>query len=78
MKTYEYPQNLIDYLTEQESEGNEIFITHTNDAVAFIIPQKGLDKWVVYIEWYNGQDGFELVNITASAFDRLTKVMAEQ
>jgi hypothetical protein len=78
MKNYEYPQNLMDYLTEQEYDGNEIFITHTNDGVAFIIPQKSFHKWVVYIEWYNGQDDFELVNITASAFDRLGKVMAEQ
>ena len=77
MNTYQYPQSLIDYLTEQESEGNEIFISQSQDAVSFIIPMKGLGKWITVIQWQEGLKDFSLVNITGTSFDRLYKTMGE-
>lgn len=29
---YKYPKELVDFLTEQESEGSEIFTTQNNDS----------------------------------------------
>lgn len=74
---YEYPIDLIEYLTEQESEGNEIFTTSTEDGTVWIIKFDGLDKWLGYIEWYEGQSEWTLVNICGKAFDRLHKLMHE-
>jgi hypothetical protein len=74
---YEYPKDLIDYLTEQESEGNEIFTTTNEDGTVWFIIPNGLKKWIVMVERYEGQNKFSTVNICAKAFDRLHKIMHE-
>jgi hypothetical protein len=72
---YVYPQALIDYLTEEEAEGKEIFITQIHDGTAFIIPQ--FNEWIVYITWYKGDETYSLVNICGKAYKRLSKIMCE-
>lgn len=74
---YKYPENLINFLTEQESEGSEIFTTSTEDSTMFIIKPENLDKWVVLIEWFEGSEEYSTVNIYGKAFDRLKRVMKE-
>lgn len=74
---YKYPESLIDYLTDKESDGNEIFITHTEGGAAFIIKESGLENWITYVEWYENSEDFTVSNICGPAFDRLESVMAE-
>ena len=75
---HKYPQDLVDYLTEQESEGNEIFITQNDDSTIFIVVQKDLKDWYSIIEWYEGEDKYNHVNICGKAVSRFRKVLKEQ
>lgn len=77
MSEYQYPKDLIDYLTEQEADGCEIFTTQSSDGAVWMVVPRGLDKWVVYIEWFQGENTYSMVNVCEKAFDRLKKVMAE-
>ena len=78
MTTYKYPDKLVAYLEEVESEENEVFISSGMDSTVFMIPMGiGDDPWVTYIEWCVGSEHFSLVNITGKAFERLKKVMNE-
>ena len=74
---YEYPKKLVDHLTDCESEGAEILITHGEDSTVFLVKYKGLEKWFSIIEWYEGQDGFTLVNVNGKAFHRVHKMIHE-
>lgn len=74
---YKYPEKLIDQLTEWESEGAEILITQGSDSTVFIVKFEGLDKWIVVAEWHDGQDDFDLVNITGKAFKRVHNMIHE-
>ena len=73
-----YPEKLTTYLEEQIVEDNEIITTPTDDGRMFFIPQKGLNGWIVVIEWCFGDDDFQLVNITGTAAVRLRKLMNEE
>jgi len=76
---YKYPEKLTELLTDQESEGNEIFTTQTQDETLWIIPQKNLDNWIVVLSWAEGMGNhFECINICGKAFNRLKKVMDEE
>jgi len=68
---YEYPQKLIDFLTEQEADGAEIVTTHNETSAVWIIKPSGLSDWYVVIEWMEGMDDFKLVNISGRALKRL-------
>lgn len=72
---YKYPQDLIDYLTEQEADGRDIFITQNEDGTVFMIPHS--EEWVIFITWYDGEDKFNMVNICGKSFNRLKKLMGE-
>ena len=75
---YQYPEKLIEILTEQESEGNEIFTTQTEDETVWFIPQKNLPNWILLLSWSEGMgQDFQCVNICGKAFNRLKKVMQE-
>lgn len=74
---YEYPKKLIDYLTKQEVEGSEIFTTKTEDGTMWIIKPNGLEQWLAIIEWYEGQDDFQLINLCGKAWERLKRTMKE-
>lgn len=71
----EYPQSLIEYLQEQDAEGNEIFTSYTEDGTMFIVKPTGLENWIVVVEWYPGSDDFQIVNVSGKAFRRLFSVM---
>lgn len=49
---YEYPQKLVDFLTEQEAEGSEIFTTQNDDSTIWIITYPRLNEYVSILEWY--------------------------
>jgi hypothetical protein len=72
-----YPQKLIDFLADQDTEGHEIFTTQIVDGTMWIIPFHDLEEWVVVVTWYDGEEDFSLVNICGKAFDRLQMVMNE-
>ena len=73
---YEYPQKLIDFLTEQEAEGNEIFTSRTEDGTMWII-KPNAKQWLVLVEWYEGQDDFQYINLCGKAWERLKRTMKE-
>lgn len=72
---YKYPEALIDYITQQESEGSEIITTHILDGTMWIITPQGLDKWIVLLTWYDGEESFTLTNISGKALDRVKMVI---
>lgn len=74
---YEYPQGLIDYLTEQESEGAEIFTTQSEDAACWIVKPANLPDWYVVISWYVDDSEYSMINITGKALKRLKLCFAE-
>jgi|AntRauTorckE6833_2_1112554.scaffolds.fasta_scaffold01063_25 hypothetical protein len=78
-KIYEYPQNLIDFLTEQGSEGSEIFICQSSEAdeVIFYIIPSSLENWLIICSWGVYMDDFSIINITGKAFDRMEKIIKE-
>ena len=49
---YKYPQTLVDFLTEQEGEGSEIFTTQNSDSTVWIITYPSLKDYVSLVEWY--------------------------
>ena len=73
MSEYKYPDKLMGYITEQEVEGAEIFITSSEDSTIFIVKPYGLDDWFVIAEWCEGSDDFSLVNLSGKALKRLIK-----
>ena len=74
---YVYPASLIKYLKEQESEGYDITLTHTMDGSMWIIQPTILGEWLTLVEWYEGQDTFDVVNLCGRAFGRVFKMMKE-
>ena len=66
----EYPQSLINFLTEQIQDGAEMITTHNMDSTLWIIKPSGLQNWYVLVEWMEGMDGFSLVNINGRALER--------
>jgi hypothetical protein len=76
MAEYKYPTKLVEYLTEQEADGKEIFTSQIMDGTIWIIPERSMD-WITLITWYDGEETFNLVNVTDSGLLRLSKVMKE-
>lgn len=76
-KTFELPQKLVEYLTEQMAEGSTITTTYNEDSVIFIVTYPDLESWVTVVEWADGQERFSLVNLNGEAFKRLPKIMKE-
>lgn len=74
---YQYPKDLIEYLTEEEAEGAEIFATQSEDATCWILKPSNLPDWYVVITWYEGQEDYSMVNITGKALKRLKLCFAE-
>lgn len=75
---YQYPKDLIDFLTEQESEGAEIFTTQTLDETMWIV--KGPYSTVQYtlVTWSeNDAERWHRVTLSGMAISRLKKVMSE-
>jgi len=75
---YKYPQKLIDYLTECESEGYEIHTTWGMDSVMWIIDPTDLENWYIIIEWCEGSDDFSLVNLTGKAYKMMERFINER
>jgi len=74
---YEYPHELTEYLTEQESEGSEIFTTQSEDGTIWIIKPNGLEKWYILIAWNAGSRTFNLVNLSGKSVSRMKAIFIE-
>ncbi len=74
---YKYPQDLVDFITDQEAGGNEIFCTQSCDSVVWIIPQSDLGEWVVFVSWEVHTQEWTVMNITGKSYKRLIRVMEE-
>ena len=74
---YKYPQELVDFLTEQEGEGSEIFTTQNSDSTVWIIIYPSLKDYVSIIEWYQGEDTYNCVNLMDKALKRFKLVVKE-
>ena len=72
---YEYPNDLVNFLVEQESDGNEIITTQIEDGTMWIIPQRGLSEWVIVITWYEGQKDYQMINVCGKGYKRLKNVL---
>lgn len=74
---YKYPQELVDFLTEQEAEGSEIFTTQNSDSTIWIITYPSLKDYVSIIEWYQEEDTYTHVNLMNKALKRFKLVVKE-
>lgn len=74
---YKYPQELVDFLTEQEAEGSEIFTTQNSDSTIWIITYPSLKDYVSIIEWYQEEDTYTHVNLMDKALKRFKMVIKE-
>lgn len=74
---YKYPQTLVDFLTEQEGEGSEIFTTQNSDSTIWIITYPSLKDYVSIIEWYQEEDTYTHVNLMDKALKRFKMVVKE-
>lgn len=75
---YKYPQTLVDFLTEQEGEGSEIFTTQNSDSTIWIITYPSLKDYVSIIEWYQEEeDTYIHVNLMDKALKRFKMVIKE-
>ena len=76
---YEYPKRLIDYLTEMESEGHEIITTHVVEGTMWIIDcREQMEDWLILVQWYEGNEDFDTVNINGKGYHRLLKVLNDK
>lgn len=76
-KTLELPKKLIQYLTDQMAEGNTITTTYNDESIIYIVTYSNLESYVTVVEWYEGQDDYDIVNINGEAFKKLPKIMKE-
>jgi hypothetical protein len=74
---YKYPKELVDFLTEQEGEGSEIFTTQNSDSTIWIITYPSLKDYVSIIEWYQQEDTYTHVNLMDKALKRFKMVIKE-
>lgn len=74
---YKYPKELVDFLTEQEAEGSEIFTTQNSDSTIWIITYPSLKDYVSLLEWYQGEDTYAHVNLMDKALKRFRMVIKE-
>ncbi len=74
---YKYPQTLVDFLTEQEGEGSEIFTTQNSDSTIWIITYPSLKDYVSIVEWYQEEDMYTHVNLMDKALKRFKMVIKE-
>lgn len=74
---YKYPQTLVDFLTEQEGEGSEIFTTQNSDSTIWIITYPSLKDYVSIVEWYQEEDTYTHVNLMDKALKRFKMVIKE-
>lgn len=69
------PKKVIDYLTDQITEGSTIIPTSCGDGLMWIIKPAELTDFIVLVQWYEGQDDFSLVNLCDKAFNVLNREM---
>lgn len=74
---YKYPQTLVDFLTEQEGEGAEIFTTQNSDSTIWIITYPSLREYISIVEWYQEEDTYNQVNLMDKALKRFKMVIKE-
>ena len=74
---YKYPQTLVDFLTEQEGEGSEIFTTQNSDSTIWIITYPSLKDYVSIVEWYQEENTYTHVNLMDKALKRFKMVIKE-
>ena len=74
---YKYPKELVDFLTEQEGEGSEIFTTQNSDSTVWIITYPSLKDYVSIVEWYQEEDTYTHVNLMDKALKRFKMVIKE-
>jgi hypothetical protein len=77
VNTKGYPTKLTVYLYEQDLEGCEIFTSQITDGTLWMIVPKCPGNWVTLITWYDGEKGFNMINLNEKGLDRLIKVLAE-
>lgn len=75
---YQYPKALIEFLTEQECEGNEIFTTQNEDSVIWIVVQRDLPDYYSILEWYEGDETYNHINLCGKAIKRFRNILKEQ
>ena len=74
---YKYPQELVDFLTEQEAEGSEIFTTQNEDSTVWIITYPSLKDYISILEWYPGEVKYSHVNLMGKSLKRFKSVVKE-
>jgi hypothetical protein len=71
------PKGLQEYLDKQIEEGNETYISYSEDDVVIYITPSGLKNWIVVCSYYDGQEDYSITNITGRALALLDKLIQE-
>ena len=60
-----FPEKLQQYLEDQTFEGNDIHVVNDSqcDGYTWVVIPKDLNQWVVLVQWYEGDDNFDLINL---------------
>lgn len=61
-----FPEKLTTFLNEQiYDSGNDVHAINDDqcDGFTWIIIPKGLTNWIVLVQWYEGSDDFEIINL---------------
>ena len=74
---YKYPQELVDFLTEQEAEGSEIFTTQNEDSTVWIITYPSLKNYYSILEWYSHEKTWTHTNLMGKALKRFVSILKE-
>jgi hypothetical protein len=76
MAEYKWPTKLVEYLAEQDIDGKEVFTSQICDGTVWFIPEPNME-WITIITWYDGEENFNMVNVTDKGLLRLHKIMKE-
>lgn len=75
MNYKDLPTGLLDFLSDSHTDGSKIITSHSENGFVWIIKPEGAEDWVVFCEYFDGEDVFSLVNISGSAYKDLKNIL---
>ncbi len=76
MSEYKLPEKLQNYINEQMFENSTIHMVNDkeSDAFTWIIIPAVLKNWIILVQWYPGEDSFNIVNLQGATIDYLKQL----
>lgn len=71
-----FPKKLTDQIGEFIEEGYDVHVISDPaiDAYTWIVTPIDLDNWVIIVQWYAGNEGFEFINLQGRTLKYLINV----